>query len=174
MSRETKPSNPKDAIGSKKLMMHLVPSTVEIYAALGFTEGALKYGKFNWRVAGVRFSIYLDAMKRHIAKLENGQWADPITHVPHIASIICCAGIVADAHEFGMLIDDRAFNCMKADEYAAMIDGTSQIADHLREVFKDFSPEQFTIGYKAHESTPTPSAKKATRIARRHPRKRGR
>ena len=49
-----KASNPKDAIGSRKLMLHVVPSTVDIYAALGFTEGALKYGKFNWRVAGVR------------------------------------------------------------------------------------------------------------------------
>ena len=165
-----KASNPKDAIGSRKLMLHVVPSTVDIYAALGFTEGALKYGKFNWRVAGVRLSVYLDAMQRHIAKLANGQWADPVTRVPHVASIICCAGIIADANEFGMLADDRAPNRGMGDEYAAMIDSTQEIADHLRKVFKKFNPEQYTV---QHDNAETTTPEEATRVARTRSRKPG-
>ena len=143
MSTDTKPSNPKDAIGSKKLAMHLVPSIVQVYAALGFTEGALKYGKYNWRVAGVRMSIYLDAMYRHIAKLQNGEWADKKTKVPHLASIIACAGIIADARASGKLTDDRP---PTQDELSLLIDVEGmEITTHLQQLFKDHTPHQHTI-----------------------------
>ncbi len=140
---DTKPTNPKDAIGSKKLALHLVPSIVSTYAALGFTEGALKYGKYNWRVAGVRMSIYLDAIYRHLAKLQNGEWADKETRVPHIASIIACSGIIADAYASGKLTDDRP----PAQELLPdWIDNQGrEITAHLQELFKDYSPHQHTI-----------------------------
>jgi hypothetical protein len=67
----TKPTNPKDAIGTEKLPMHLIPGSAKATMALAFLEGALKYGKYNWRVAGVRASIYLDAMERHLEKFKN-------------------------------------------------------------------------------------------------------
>jgi hypothetical protein len=150
MSAVTKPSNPKDAIGSKKLAMHLVPSIVQIYAALGFTEGALKYGKYNWRVAGVRASIYLDAIYRHTAKLQNGEWADKVTKVPHLASIIACAGIIADARLCGKLNDDRP---PAQPALSSMIDReAAELTIHLQQLFKDHNPEQFTIDYKEPKS----------------------
>lgn len=102
-----KPVNPKDVIGSTKLPLDLVPDTVSIYASMSFAEGASKYGAYNWRATPVRFSIYFAAMKRHQKKLWNGQWADPKTKVPHLASVIACAGIIADAKLCGTLIDDR-------------------------------------------------------------------
>src|SRR5687767_12813836 len=98
MSNDSKPTNPKDAVGTTKLPMSLVPESVIAYASLAWLEGKTKYGGVNWREAGVRTSIYIDALKRHCAKYyDGGEWADPKTKVPHLASIIACAGIILDA-----------------------------------------------------------------------------
>src|SRR5258707_949196 len=72
----SKATNPKDAIGATKLPISGVPTAVNRYAALAFAEGALKYGRYNWRVSGVRISIYLDALHRHLIKLQDGEWCD--------------------------------------------------------------------------------------------------
>ena len=143
MSTETKPSNPKDAIGSKKLAMHLVPSVIQAYAALAFTEGALKYGKYNWRVAGVRVSIYLDAIARHLAAYQNGEFADKDTGVPHLASIIACVGIILDADLSGKLTDDRP---PAQPGLKLLIDcQMAVVTKHLQDLFKDHNPTQYTI-----------------------------
>jgi hypothetical protein len=137
-----KATNPKDLIGSSKLPMGLVPDTLTLYASLAFLEGALKYGRFNWRVAGVRFQIYLDALERHRAKLAAGEWEDPVTKVPHLASIIACAGIILDAHTCGKLVDDRPPSCL---QISKLIDDHTKTVAHLKELFKDHNPKQYTI-----------------------------
>lgn len=139
---DTKPTNPKDAIGSTKLDLGLVPDTLTVYAALAFTEGALKYGRYNWRLAGVRASIYHAALKRHLAKWWNGEWADPATGVPHLASVLACAGILVDAHEMSKLEDDRP---PASAGPGNMIDGGTYIVGVLKEQFKDHAPHQYTI-----------------------------
>jgi hypothetical protein len=143
-SGPTKPSNPKDVIGSRKLAIGLVPDTLIVHAAGALTEGALKYGRFNWRVAGVRASIYHDALKRHLAKWWNGQDQEPATRVHHLASIIACAGIMLDAELYGKLTDDRP-PCPDPDAMARLIDQAEGLVAHLREVFKEHAPYQFTI-----------------------------
>ena len=104
----TKDSNPKQAAGNSRVPLDLIPSTGLVYAAMSFAEGASKYSASNWRIAGVRFSIYHAAMMRHLLKVANGEWVDPETQVPHLGSIIASAMIIADAHEIGNLNDDRA------------------------------------------------------------------
>jgi hypothetical protein len=104
---ETKPTNPKDIIGSGKLPLGLVPDTLLTEAAIAFLEGASKYGRYNWRIAGVRTSIYREAMQRHMIKWWNGEDRDPKTRVKHLASVIACAGILLDAELCGKLTDDR-------------------------------------------------------------------
>jgi hypothetical protein len=143
---DTKATNPKDAIAGKKLPLDLVPATLEAFAALGFLEGALKYGKFNWRKAGVKFSVYIGALKRHTKKLEDGEWRDAKTRVPHLASILACAGIALDAYACGKLKDDRA----PAVNTSALIDSLEAAVAHLKEVFKDHNPHQFTIEDSEH------------------------
>lgn len=137
----TKETNPKDAIGSTKLDMGLVPDTVNVYAGLAFTEGALKYGRYNWRIAGVRSSIYHAAMRRHLAKWWNGQDCDPETRVHHLGNIIACAGILLDAELCGKLNDDRP----PAVDMDVLIDSKIEVLQHLKETFKNHSPTQFTI-----------------------------
>ena len=137
-----KATNPKDAIGSTKLPLDLVPDTLLLYAALAFLEGALKYGRYNWRIAGVRMSIYLAAMERHKMKLAAGEWEDPVTKVPHVSSIIACAGIIADAHTCGKLVDDRPPSCLRV---STLIDDQVATVAHLKDLFKDHNPHQYTI-----------------------------
>jgi hypothetical protein len=149
-----KATNPKDAIGATKLPISWVPTAVNRYAALAFAEGALKYGRYNWRIAGVRASIYLDAMHRHLEKFQEGEWADGDmlgpdeagnpqgTQVPHLASIIACAGILLDAWECDKLTDDRP-----PPNVAAGADLDSRVAHvaHLKRLFAAYSPHQNTI-----------------------------
>lgn len=140
----TKPSNPKDIIGSRKIDLMLVPWTLPICAARALLEGALKYGRFNWRIAGVRASIYVSALKRHLAKWENGQDEDPLTKIHHLDSAIACLTIMRDAELYGMLTDDRP-PCPDPDKMAAMLDSQEGIVAHLKETFKNENPYQYTI-----------------------------
>lgn len=137
-----KQTNPKDVIGSTKLPLGLVPDTIQAHAALAYLEGALKYGRFNWRLAGVRASIYNDALERHRVKWWAGQNKDPKTRVHHLASIIACAGIMLDAELCGKLTDDRPPRVRRLPRF---IDDAAKTAAHLRRLFKDHNPKQFTI-----------------------------
>lgn len=148
-----KPTNPKDIIGSGKLPLELVPDTIEIEASLAFLEGALKYGRFNWRVAGVRASIYIAALKRHLKKYANGEDRDEKTRVKHLGSIIACAGILLDAELCGNLNDDRA-PYAPMDKAIVEADG---VADHLRKMFKDLAPHQYTLADSPKQEKATTS-----------------
>lgn len=138
---DQKLTNPKDAIGSTKLPLHLVPDSLSCFAALAFLEGALKYGQFNWRVAGVRASIYLSAMERHMRKWKAGEDSDPKTGVPHLASILACAAIILDADVCGKLNDDRP---PAVPTLPITIDVLGKKVADLKELFKDENPVQYT------------------------------
>lgn len=136
-----KATNPKDVIGSGKLPLELVPQTAVVEESLAYLEGASKYGRYNWRVGGVRTSIYAAAMLRHFVKWWNGEDADPDTRVPHLASMRACLGIMIDARECGKLTDDRP----PPAPLGRMIAAAEQIATHVRAMFADKSPKQWTI-----------------------------
>jgi len=138
---EMKPSNPKDAIGVSKVPMHLTPGSAKAYMAMAFLEGALKYGKYNWRVAGVRTSIYLDAMERHMEKFKNGEDVDEKTKVPHLASIMACCAIILDASLVGKLNDDRPPRAPVSE----LLDDLGSHVKHLQELFSDHTPHQYTL-----------------------------
>lgn len=141
-SPDTKDTNPKDAIGSTKIDLGLVPDTLLVYAALGFTEGALKYGRYNWRIAGVRASIYRAALQRHLVKWWNGEEADPVTGVPHLASALCCIGILIDSSQVGNLNDDRPPSIAGIGQW---VDEIEKDVAHLKQLHADKSPHQYTI-----------------------------
>lgn len=142
MTPETKGTNPKDAIGSSKLNVGLVPATGILLEALAFTEGAQKYGRFNWRVAGVRASVYFDAAMRHMYKWYNGEWGDPETKVPHLASARACLNIILDAQVCGKLTDDRPPICRGQAETFQM---GAWVTKNLQNLFAEQNPHQYTI-----------------------------
>ena len=145
---QSKETNPKDIIGSSKVPLSLVPGTTKAYLAIGHLEGHTKYGYFNWRHAGIRLSVYLDALERHIEKLKGGEWVDPLTNVPHIANAITCISIIIDAYECGKLVDDRP----QSAPVAEVIDRMSNNVVQLKKLFGDKKPtDYFITGAKERE-----------------------
>jgi hypothetical protein len=145
MSTDTKPTNPKDAIAGSKLQLGLVPDVARIALALAFTEGATKYGRFNWRIAGVSASVYRNAMERHMVKWWNGQDKDPTTQVHHLANLMACCAIILDAELYGLLNDDRP-PAPNRDAMADAVDAAEATTRFLKKLFENFKPRQFVLG----------------------------
>jgi hypothetical protein len=150
---DTKPSNPKDIVGAKKLDLGLVPDTAVAALATAFLEGALKYGRYNWRVAGVSASTYHAALRRHIAKWWNGQDNDPETQVSHLANAMACIAIIFDAEVYGKLTDDRP-PAPGYDTTGDRINHYEHVIGHLKRTFAEHSPKQYTIA----DTQPNPNA----------------
>lgn len=140
-SEQWKESNPKDLIGSNKLPLDLVPGTTKAYITLGHLEGHLKYGLTNWRETGVKLSIYLGALERHLEKFKGGEWEDKDTKIPHLASALTCLSIIVDAYECGKLTDDRP----KSAPVSELIDRFSEKVVFLKEMFKDKKPTDYFV-----------------------------
>lgn len=104
---ELKDTNPKDAVGDKKVPLALLSPIASAHWALAQYAGARKYQAWNWRVAGVRSSVYLSAMKRHIDAYISGETHDPVDGTHHLGNIMACAAILLDAEAAGKLNDDR-------------------------------------------------------------------
>ncbi len=105
---DTKDTNPKDAAATTRISLSVFPASARAYGALGMTEGDLKYGAFNYRVAGVLASVYYDAVGRHMDKwFFCGEDVDPKTLVPHLANAIASLAVLIDSIEQGNLNDDR-------------------------------------------------------------------
>ena len=135
-----KPSNPKEAIGDTKLNLSLVPDTAHMYLASAFTEGALKYGSYNWRAAGVRASTYVAACRRHLSKWWNGEEFDPKTKVHHLANAMACLAIILDAKLVSKLNDDRP----PVADINGLIESLEGTVAHLKEMSKGLTPHHYT------------------------------
>lgn len=136
-----KASNPKDALAGIKLDFSCVPATAGMLDAVSFMEGATKYGKFNWRHVGVSLSVYTSALKRHLEKFISGEECDPLTRVPHLASIRACAAIIYDAQVHGTLTDDRPDPSPV--EVSAQ-ESLAEVQQHLKKLNADKKPKHYT------------------------------
>lgn len=104
----TKPSNPKDRIGVLKMAFSVIPIPVIWEIALGMLEGALKYGRHNYRVAGVRASVYYDAtVARHLSAWWEGEDIDQESNLNHITKAITSLVVLRDSMIRGNWVDDR-------------------------------------------------------------------
>ena len=100
-------NNPKTLLGAQKAPLHLVPPSSIYYLSLGFKDGGIKYGPYNWRDSRVSASIYVAAAKRHIDAWFDGQEVASDSKVQHLAHAMACLAIILDAKSVGMLNDDR-------------------------------------------------------------------
>lgn len=141
VTSELKATNPKDAIGSDKLPVHLWPETATAMGCLGLLDGMLKYGRSNWRSAGVRSSIYVDAARRHVARWFEGEDNDPDSGLPHLSHALACLAILVDAQAAGKLNDDRQVRGGFADVLATL---TPHVA-RLKALHAGKTPRHFTI-----------------------------
>jgi hypothetical protein len=136
-----KHTNPKDLIGSNKIPLHLFPETAIVYGAMAFLDGALKYGRANWRAAGVRASIYYDAAKRHLGKWFEGENIDEDSGLPHLAHALACVAILIDAIEADKLKDDRMYK----GGYIKLLKKMTPFIEKMKEKYKDKNPKHWTI-----------------------------
>lgn len=104
----SKPSNPKDAIGIRKLTFSVLPWRVLCGVALAMLEGASKYGRHNFRAAGVRGSVYFDAVVgRHLTQWWEGEDIDAESGEHHIDKAIAGLMVMRDSMLQGNFEDDR-------------------------------------------------------------------
>jgi hypothetical protein len=104
-----KPTNPKDALGILKPPLSTVPTPVVFEIGLGMLEGALKYGRHNYRAIGVRASVYYDATMRHLGVWWEGEDLDPDSKagLHHVSKAIASLVVLRDAMIQGNWQDDR-------------------------------------------------------------------
>lgn len=123
-----KPTNPKDMVGIRKVPFSVLPTPVLWEASLGMMEGALKYGRHNYRAIGVRASVYYDATQRHLTDWWEGTDIDPASRLHHITKAISSLMVLRDAQIRGMCEDDRppatdpAFLQMLNDRASELVD----------------------------------------------------
>jgi len=103
----TKQTNPKDAVGTGKVPFSTIPAGVIAELGLAMLEGARKYGRHNYRVAGVRASVYYDACLRHLTAFWEGEDVDPDSGLPHIIKAIACLVVLRGSQIQQNWVDDR-------------------------------------------------------------------
>lgn len=108
-----KASNPKDALGIQKAPSSTVSAPVMAEVGVAMLEGALKYGRHNYRAIGVRASVYFDAANRHLDAWWEGEDFDPDSsddpdlRLHHVVKAIAGLCVLRDAMIQNKFIDDR-------------------------------------------------------------------
>lgn len=134
-----KDTNPKDAIGISKAPMSTVPAAVLAEVGVAMLEGACKYGRSNFRIAGVRASVYYDATMRHLMSWWEGEDTDPDSGMSHVTKAITSLVVLRDAMIQDMCTDDRPPR--SAEFYARL----NTLAAGVLARHADKSPRHYTI-----------------------------
>lgn len=103
-----KDTNPKAAIGVRKVPFSVIPMDVMAEVGLAMLEGSAKYGRHNYRAAGARASVYFDGTMRHLIQWWEGEDTDPDAKgVNHITKAIASLTVLRAAMLAGKFEDDR-------------------------------------------------------------------
>lgn len=118
----SKDTNPKDAVGTAKVpSFSVMPRRVVAEVALALLEGARKYGRHNYRAAGVRASVYVDATDRHLSAWWEGQDIDPDSGLSHITKAIASLTVLRDSMLEGNVTDDRPPSVTDAETWVSRL-----------------------------------------------------
>ncbi len=110
-------TNPKDRVGVSKISLTRVPATALIEMAKAGTYGNFMYDPFNWRDRDkkIGFTVYMDALLRHIFRLFDGEEVDADSLVSHWGHIAQTCAVAIDAIAMGNYVDDRPPKGMAAE-----------------------------------------------------------
>jgi hypothetical protein len=144
---ESKPTNPKDAIATFKLPLHLVSPLVKAYQAIAHYLGNVKYGAWNYRGAGIRYSIYYSALHRHMDAWWEGEELDPVDGTPHLANALACINIIIEGKHAGNAVDDRPPS--NARELSKVRAEFERLMEKIYQKYGDRTPRHFTIADSA-------------------------
>lgn len=135
----TKPSNPKDIVGIKKVPMSAVSAPVMAEIGVAMLEGAAKYGRHNYRAVGVRSSVYYDSTMRHLMAWWEGEDVDADSGMSHVTKAITSLVVLRDAMIQGMCTDDRPPSSVEF--YSAL----NAKAEAILDKYSDRDPRHYTI-----------------------------
>jgi hypothetical protein len=137
-----KDTNPKDVIGTKKWRQFMVvPRQVLWEVAVGMLEGALKYGRHNYRASGVRASVYVDAAIGHLDQFIEGEDIDKDSGLSHVTKAICSLVVLRDAMLNDFWVDDRP---PKIKDIDALRDRLQALVEENFTRHADKSPHHYT------------------------------
>ncbi len=134
-----KDTNPKDALGAKKVPMHCVSAAVLMELGLAMMEGGRKYGTHNYRSMGVRASVYYDATQRHMMAFWEGQDIDPDSGVSHIVKAIAGLVVLRDSMIMKNWEDDRPIRLPKGLDVANLNEQAAKIIEKYPECKRPFT-----------------------------------
>lgn len=140
LEKVTKDTNPKDAVGVRKAPMSTVPVPVIMEIGLAMLEGARKYGRHNYRVAGVRASVYYDALWRHMGAWWEGENIDLASGLNHVTKALATLTVLRDAMINHKLEDDRP-PAVSVDFVAVLNKGAGEIISRLPDPKPAFTEE---------------------------------
>ena len=136
---DTKQTNPKDIVGTRKAPMSTIPGNVMAEIGVAMLEGACKYGRHNYRIAGVRASVYYDGVNRHITAWWEGEDYDPDSGLSHITKAITSLVVLRDAMIQSMWTDDRP---PRSKEFYTEL---NQKAAAIIDKYASLNPQHYTI-----------------------------
>jgi hypothetical protein len=100
-------TNKKTLAAMNKPKISDVPPIALFALGAAMSDGAKKYGRFNWRDTEVTSSVFYDAILRHLTDWYNGENFADDSKVNHLGHIMASCAILLDAEEHGVLNDDR-------------------------------------------------------------------
>lgn len=153
---EVKDTNPKDALGTKKAPLSTLPTGPMYEVALAMLEGARKYGRHNYRVMGVKASVYYDAAMGHITAWWEGEDMDPTSGLHHLAKAMASLAVVRDSEMMGNWVDDRP---------PRYPDGNKLMRNHpvVADILKRYPECKKPFCHKVDHTVPTPGDSKCER-----------
>lgn len=107
MTTEPIDNNPKTLAALSKPKVSDVPPVALFALGAAMSDGATKYGRFNWRDTSVTASVFYDAILRHLTAWYNGENHAPDSKVHHLGHIMASCAILLDAERHKVFHDDR-------------------------------------------------------------------
>lgn len=135
---DVKDTNPKDAVGIRKWRQFTtVPFTVLWELGVAMLEGARKYGRHNYRIAGVRSSVYVDAAMGHLSCYWEGEDIDELSGLHHVTKAIASLTVLRDSMIQDKYVDDRPPKTKNLEKVKANL---QKIVDRMFEEIPEAQP----------------------------------
>jgi hypothetical protein len=100
-------NNPKTLAALSKPRLSDIPPVAMFAMGAAMSDGATKYGRYNWRDTSATASIFYDAISRHLIDWYNGEDYAHDSKIHHLGHIMASCAILLDSMRNGNFNDDR-------------------------------------------------------------------
>jgi hypothetical protein len=100
-------NNPKTLAALSKPRLSDIPPVAMFAMGAAMSDGATKYGRYNWRDTSATASIFYDAISRHLIDWYNGEDHAHDSKIHHLGHIMASCAILLDSMRNGNFNDDR-------------------------------------------------------------------